>query len=112
MSTTTTTPRSSSSLDHTKSAFEVSTTSLTSTTYTTTDPRSGSDTPKPQSKTRKLWATLKRHVREHHESVNAVYENLYGHGYGRQVVLGEKVRWTAEGKGPELWVYQRGTYRA
>jgi hypothetical protein len=112
MSTTTTTPRSSSSLDYTKSAFKVSTTSLTSTISTSTDPRSSSNTSKPQSKTRKLWAALKRHVKEHHESVNAVYENLYGHGYGRRVVLGEKVRWTAEGKGPELWVYQRGTYGA
>jgi hypothetical protein len=113
---TATTPRSSSFLDYTKSAFEVSTTSLTSTTSTTTDQRSSSNTSKPQSRTRQLWTALKRHVKEHHESVNAVYENMYGYGYGRRVVLGEegvrRVRWTAEGKGPELWVYQRGTYGA
>jgi hypothetical protein len=112
MSTTTTTPRSSSSLDYSKSDFKTSTTSLTSTTSPTTVSQSSSNTSKSESKTQKLWASLKRHMREYHESVNAVYENLYGHGYGRRVVLGEKVRWTAEGKGPELWVYQRGTYGA
>ena len=65
-----------------------------------------------ESRTRRLWAALKKHVKEHHENVNAVYENLYGGGYGRGVVRGEKVRWTKEGKGPELWVYQRGEYGA
>ena len=66
---------------------------------------------------------MKKHVREHHESVNAVYAHHYGHGYGRRAVLEggkegklngemERVRWTAEGKGPELWVYKRGVYGA
>jgi hypothetical protein len=120
-----TTPRSSSStsssLDYTKSAFKTSTTSLSSSTLSKPASSSGA------TKARALWTSLKKHMREHHESVNAVYENLYGHGYGRRVMLeGEgagrfsvgmergmgKVRWTAEGKGPELWVYQRGVYGA
>ncbi|OSS48513.1 hypothetical protein B5807_07696 [Epicoccum nigrum] len=94
---TTSTPRSSSSLDYTKPAFNFSTTSLTSTACSTRTKLA------PGSKAAKsLWAALKKHIREHHESVNAVYAHLYGHGYGRKVVLGKKERWTAEGKGPEL----------
>lgn len=109
---TTTTLRSSSSLDYAKSEFKASTTTLTTTTSATTVSQPSSNAPKPESRTKKLWAALKKHVKEHHESVNAVYENLYGGGYGRRAVLGEKVRWTEEGKGPELWVYQRGVYGA
>ena len=109
---TTTTLRSSSSLDYAKSEFKASTTSLTTTTSATTVSQPSPNTPMPESRTRRLWAALKKHVKEHHESVNAVYENLYGGGYGRGVVRGEKVRWTKEGKGPELWVYQRGEYGA
>jgi hypothetical protein len=49
------------------------------------------------SKANKLWTSIKRHVKEHHESVNAVYANYYGQGS-----LG-----TGTGRRQEIWEYKR-----
>ena len=93
-SSTATTPRTS--IELAKSAFKqpiVSITplesSLSSSTHTTT----------PKSKS--LWQFVKRHVKEHHDSVNAVYTNYYGQGYKRDV--------RKKSRGSE-WAYERGVY--
>ncbi|KAJ6195984.1 hypothetical protein J3E72DRAFT_48536 [Bipolaris maydis] len=95
----------------------------TSTTTTTTTPRTSIDklnpwkslssaisirsspcgsTLKEPSKTRSLWNSVKRHTREHHESVNAAYATYYGQG----VCLDEH----CDGRNQELWRYRRGGY--
>ncbi|XPS80231.1 hypothetical protein M3J09_012189 [Ascochyta lentis] len=106
MSTTTstaTTPRSS--IDLVKSNFKISTTSLSSSSTSQTTQRL---------KSSELWQSIKRRVREHHESVNAVYANYYGQGHERRVVLGQEhmqgaMQGRSVGKG-EVWVYERGVY--
>lgn len=53
-------------------------------------------------------------MREHHESVNAVYAHYYGHGYERRVVLGREYMTREMGGtgagGKEVWEYERGVY--
>ncbi|KAJ4983637.1 hypothetical protein SVAN01_10848 [Stagonosporopsis vannaccii] len=57
----------------------------------------------PHSKTSRLWQRVKKHMKEHHESVEAVYANVYGMGSGREQTGGKK---------QEVWVYERGVYGA
>ncbi|KAF2629432.1 hypothetical protein BU25DRAFT_409314 [Macroventuria anomochaeta] len=99
LSSTATTPRSS--IELTKSAFKVHTTSIAPLSIHTT-----------QSKPNKIWQSVKRHVRQHHESVNAVYANYYGQGHERRVMLGSDGvrRFDGQDKAQEVWVYERGMY--
>ena len=101
LSSTATTPRSSVELA--KDALKVDTSSLVSyASHTETSQSSG--------KLNRAWQTVKRHAREHHESVNAVYALYYGQGYERQVLMGgERVRAMSGEKRGE-WQYERGVY--
>ncbi|KAF2269976.1 hypothetical protein CC78DRAFT_528505 [Lojkania enalia] len=42
---------------------------------------SGTPSTKSPSITKKMWESIKKHAKEHHESVNAAYEVYYGQGY-------------------------------
>ncbi|XP_014551919.1 hypothetical protein COCVIDRAFT_111625 [Bipolaris victoriae FI3] len=89
----TTTPRTSTDkLNPWKSLS--SATSITSSTC--------GSTLKEPSKTRSLWISIKRHTREHHESLNAAYATYYGQGSH----LDEH----RDGRNQELWRYRRGGY--
>ncbi|KAF1970809.1 hypothetical protein BU23DRAFT_556517 [Bimuria novae-zelandiae CBS 107.79] len=72
-----------SSMDDMKSGVAASNISVT--------PSSTSSSTKSPSKTRKAWEFIKRHAKEHHESVNAAYATYYGQGQmSRRAPLAEK----------------------
>ncbi|KAF2248547.1 hypothetical protein BU26DRAFT_565931 [Trematosphaeria pertusa] len=73
MSSQSLTPRSS--LETTKTSFTTSTTSTSTST--------ASLLPKPSSKAAQLWSAIKKHAKEHHESVNNAYALYYGQGQMR-----------------------------
>jgi hypothetical protein len=71
-----------SSFDTLKSGKTTSNVSLVSTTSST----SSTKTP---SKTRQVWGFIKKHAKEHHESVNAAYAVYYGQS-AMSPVVGER----------------------
>ncbi|KAF2728212.1 hypothetical protein EJ04DRAFT_516765 [Polyplosphaeria fusca] len=66
--TTISSPRSS--MDTTKAGSTSSTSSLTKHTESSNK----------DSGMKKVWQSIKKHAKEHHESVNAAYEVYYGQG--------------------------------
>jgi hypothetical protein len=91
-SSTATTPRSSVELI--KAGFKVDTNSF----YVPTAQTKCSATGKTG-----FWTAIKRHFKEHHDSVNAVYANTYGWA-GAVGARG------AQTKTQEVWRYERGVY--
>lgn len=59
-----------SSMETTKTGLTTSTASLLSSTSSTKSP----------SKAKKVWEKVKKHAKEHHESVNNAYAYYYGQG--------------------------------
>jgi hypothetical protein len=56
---------------------------------------SSDSTLRESSKAKSIWSQIKRHAKEHHESVNAAYVTYYGHGQGQ--LYGKQ----------EVWEYRR-----
>jgi 3-isopropylmalate dehydratase len=115
-SSTATTPRSSVELA--KEDYKIETTSLASSesvsasTWQMQSKRSAACSSAPTKSS--LWTAVKRHLKEHHDSVNAVYENTYGWAGGvRARSSATRSGATIEhrqGKAQEVWRYERGVY--
>jgi hypothetical protein len=52
---------------------------------------SSASSAKTPSKTQQAWKSVKKHAREHHESVNAAYALYYGQSLARPAVNGKKL---------------------
>ncbi|KAF3036864.1 hypothetical protein E8E11_001863 [Didymella keratinophila] len=97
-SSTATTPRSSVELA--KEGLKIETVSLASSQNIGLPRKSAKSS---------IWTTVKRHLKEHHDSVNAVYANTYGWAGGVRARSSATIE-EREAKTQEVWRYERGVY--